>query len=100
MNEPGELRKMTDPLISPVHGDFRGLPPTVLLSGTRDLFLSDTVRTHRKLRSSGVEAELHVFEGQSHVQFLTQYMVTQSGSPEAQEAYGEMAHFFNRRLGG
>src|SRR4051794_10616548 len=56
--------------VSPVYGDFRGLPPAILISGTRDLFLSDTVRTHRKLRDAGVEADLHVFEGQSHCQYL------------------------------
>jgi monoterpene epsilon-lactone hydrolase len=35
-----------EPLISPVYGDLSGFPPTVLLSGTRDLLLSNTVRVH------------------------------------------------------
>ncbi|MDB4444257.1 alpha/beta hydrolase [bacterium] len=34
---------LTDPLISPVYGDFKGFPPTYLVSGTRDMFLSNTV---------------------------------------------------------
>ena len=55
-----------DPLLSPVYGDFSGFPPTILTSGTRDLLLSNTVRVHRKLRQAGVEAALHVYEGQSH----------------------------------
>ena len=58
-----------DPLLSPVYGDFRGFPPTILTSGTRDLFLSNTVRVHRKMRAAGVDAELEVFEGQSHAQY-------------------------------
>jgi len=49
-------------------GCFRGAPPTVLVSSTRDLFLSKTVRVHRALRGAGVDAQLHVFEGQSHAQ--------------------------------
>lgn len=86
---------LKEPLLSPVYGDFHGFPPAVLISGTRDVLLSDTVRTHRNLRNAGVEADLHVFEGQSHAQ----YMRTQSASPEAQEAYGEIARFFQRHLG-
>ena len=60
---------MKDPLISPVYGDFEDYPPTVLVTGTRDLFLSDGVRTHRKLRAAGVDADLHVYEGMSHAEY-------------------------------
>ncbi|MFX5784918.1 alpha/beta hydrolase fold domain-containing protein, partial [Acinetobacter baumannii] len=45
---------MSDPFISPLLGDFEGFPPAVLTSGTRDLFLSLTCMTHRKLRQAGV----------------------------------------------
>ena len=44
---------LKDPLLSPVYGDMHGFPPTILTSGTRDLFLSNTVRVHRKLREAG-----------------------------------------------
>jgi len=37
------------PYISPIYGDFENFPPTYLISGTRDLLLSDAVRAHRKL---------------------------------------------------
>lgn len=57
---------LSDPLLSPVNGDMRGFPPTILTTGTRDLLLSNTVRLHRKLQHAGVAAELVVFEGQSH----------------------------------
>lgn len=57
---------LTDPYVSPLFGDPTGLPPTLLQSGTRDLFLSNTVRMHRRLLSAGVEAELHVFEAMPH----------------------------------
>ncbi len=81
-----------DPLISPVYGDFAGFPPTILTSGTRDLLLSDTVRVHRKLRQAGVAAALQVFEAQSHAQFLTPFV------PETEEAFGEIARFFDGHL--
>lgn len=81
-----------DPLLSPINGDFHGFPPAMLTTGTRDLFLSNTVRTHRKLRQAGVPAELQVFEGQSHAQFLTPFL------PETEEAFGELARFFAHHL--
>lgn len=39
-----------------------------------------------------MEAALQVFEAQSHVQFLTHF------APETEEAFGEIARFFERHL--
>jgi monoterpene epsilon-lactone hydrolase len=83
-----------DPLISPVFGDFSRFPPTILLSGTRDMLLSDTVRTHRKLRAAGIPAELHVFEAMSHAEYCTVWK-----TPESREAYCEVTTFLDRHLG-
>ena len=85
---------MADPLLSPVYGDLSGFPPTILTSGTRDLLLSNTVRVHRKLRQAGVEAALHVYEGQAHAHYLRD-----DTAPETREAFGEIAAFFDARLG-
>ena len=60
---------LKDPMLSPVYGDMHGFPPAILTTGTRDLLLSNTVRVHRKLREAGVEAQLEVYEGQSHAQY-------------------------------
>ena len=87
-------RDLKDPQLSPIYGDFAGFPPTILTSGTRDLFLSNTVRTHRKLRRAGVVADLHVYEGQSHAQYGFN-----PDAPETREAFSEIAAFFDRNLG-
>lgn len=84
---------LKDPQLSPIYGDFHGLPPAILTTGTRDLFLSNTVRTHRKLRDAGVEAELQVFEGFSHAQYLAD-----ANAPETKVAFGEITAFFDRHL--
>jgi acetyl esterase/lipase len=84
---------LKSPLVSPVYGDLKGFPPSILISGTRDLLLSDTVRAHRALRAAGVVAELHVYEGQSHAQYLFGF-----NSPEGRDALGEVAAFFDRFL--
>jgi len=84
---------MRDPQLSPIYGDFTGLPPAILTTGTRDLFLSNTVRTHRKLRRAGVEADLNVYEGLSHAQYLFD-----PAAPETKEVFGDIAAFFDRHL--
>ncbi|MDB5461291.1 MAG: esterase [Caulobacteraceae bacterium] len=85
---------MADPMISPLNGDLHNFPPTILTSGTRDLLLSDTVRTHQKLLQSGVEAELLVFEAMSHAQYTFDDRI-----PEDRQAFTEISAFFDRHLG-
>ncbi len=86
-------RDLKDPLVSPIYGDLAGFPPTILISGTRDLFLSNTIRAHRKMRKAGVTAELHVYEGQSHGGYLASYP-----SPESMDALNEIAQFLDKHL--
>jgi len=84
---------LTDPYVSPVYGNFEGFPPSYLISGTRDLMLSDTVRVHRKLRRAGVDADLHVYEGQSHADYLKFMNV-----PESSEHFAELNAFLLKHL--
>ncbi|MGO9454149.1 MAG: alpha/beta hydrolase fold domain-containing protein [Candidatus Binataceae bacterium] len=84
---------LKDPQLSPIYGDFHGLPPAILATGTRDLFLSITVRTHRKLRRAGVAADLQVYEGLSHAQYLFDPTLT-----VPKEVFGEIARFFDAHL--
>jgi epsilon-lactone hydrolase len=84
---------LKDSRLSPVYGEFAGFPPTILTTGTRDLFLSNTVRVHRKLRAAGVEAQLEVYEGQSHAQYIPD-----PSAPETREAFGEITRFFDQHL--
>lgn len=80
---------LTDPYISPLFGDFaKGFPPTLLQSGTRDLFLSNTVLMHRALRRSEIEAELHVFDAATHIMFMAGF--------EAEDRKQEIRKFVNR----
>jgi acetyl esterase/lipase len=63
------------------------------VSGTRDLFLSDVVRVHRKMPIAGVTADLHVYEGVSHAD----YMVV-IDSPESEQVDGELDAFVRQNL--
>lgn len=79
------------PLVSPVYGRFAGFPPTILFTGTRDLFLSSTARAHRAMRAAGVPAELHVFEAMSHGDWLSS-----PDLPESKVFMSELAAFLKR----
>lgn len=83
---------LSHPYLSPLFGDLADLPPTFLQSGTRDLFLSNTVRMHRALRHAKVDAELHIFEAMPHGGF-------QGNTPEDRDLADEIARFVARRLG-
>jgi acetyl esterase/lipase len=84
---------LNHPYVSPIFGDFAGLPPTYLITGTRDLLLSDAVRAHRALRRAGIEAELHVYEGQGHADYIVAMK-----TPESAEHYAELNRFMLEHL--
>jgi monoterpene epsilon-lactone hydrolase len=81
---------LSHPYLSPLFGDLKGFPRTLLTTGTRDLYLSNTVRMHRKLRAAGVLAELHVTEAGPHTGF--------PGAPEAREIELEILRFLREVL--
>lgn len=84
---------LKDPLISPIYGDFHGFPPAFLVTGTRDLFLSCTVRAHAALRAAGAVADILVFEGVSHGDYAAV-----ANSSESQQAYAELNAFLLQHL--
>ena len=88
-------RKASDPPATALDGEIpKGYPPAFLLSGTRDMCLSQTVLLHRKLRNAGVDADLNIFEGMWHVFWEHPNM------PESREAMQALADFFNKHLRG
>lgn len=84
---------LKDPYLSPLFGDFtRGYPPTFIQTGTRDIFLSNSVRMHRALLRAGIEVELHVWEAMPHGGFG-------GTTPEDAEVQAEMKRFIEKHWG-
>lgn len=84
MYAPG--RDLAHPLISPLFGDLRGLPPSLMIVGDEEILLDDSVLMARRLQEAGCECRLHVAEGMWHVYVLY-------GVPEAKAAL-RMLHDF------
>jgi len=86
-------RKPGEPPATALDGDIpKDYPPAFLLSGTRDMCLSQSVLLHRKLRNAGVDADLNVFEGMWH------FFWEDPSLPESREAMTALANFFTRHL--
>ena len=63
----GEQTNWKDPYISPIYADYtNGFPPSIITTGTRDLFLSNSVRLHTLLKRAKIPVTLTVYEGMWH----------------------------------
>lgn len=81
---------LNDPGPSPIYGTIKpGLPPILLTTGTRDLFLSDAARLQRRLLDARVPVDLIVYEGMWHV------FQTSTALPESGVAWADMADFLH-----
>ncbi|MDT4835033.1 Kynurenine 3-monooxygenase [compost metagenome] len=75
----------TDPLVSPLYGDLRGLPPLYLTAVQGEVLLSDTLRLERKARAAGVPTTLRLVEDSVHVYTLFPFL------PETRETLAHVA---------
>jgi monoterpene epsilon-lactone hydrolase len=57
----------SDPLISPVFGDLRGLPPLLIQVGSHEILLSDALRLAGRAAEADVAVALEVTPGVPHV---------------------------------
>jgi epsilon-lactone hydrolase len=82
-----------DPVLSPLFADLKDWPPSLLVTSTRDLLLSDTAIFHRALLHAGDDSQLIVFEALPHA-FWYHFQL-----PETREALELMAKFFDAKVG-
>ncbi len=62
----GQVSDRTDPDVSPLYGDLRGLPPTFILVGSLDVLLEDNLAMAARLLASGNEVDLRVYPESMH----------------------------------
>lgn len=80
-----------DPLASPVHGDYTGLPPLLVQAGSNEVLLDDARRVVERAKAAGVEAVLDLYEGAPHV-----WHHWAPDLPEARQAIENIARFLER----
>lgn len=57
----------TDPLVSPLFGDFAGLPPLYFCVGGREIARDDTLAAMAKAHDAGVETTIDNHDGMFHI---------------------------------
>ena len=62
-----EGQELTNPLISPLFGDYVGFPPTYIQVGNNEILLDDSVMLYKKLLKANVSVKLEMFKGMWHV---------------------------------
>ena len=77
----------TDPMISPLFGDFRNLPPIFLTATEGEVLFSDTTRTAEQARQAGVDVTVRLVKDSVHVFPLFSFL------PEAQGVMAAMAEW-------
>ena len=80
-----------NPLVSPVFGDYAGIPPLLIQVGEYEVIRDDSVRVAAKARADGVDVTLEVWPGQVHVFQIR-------GLPESREAIEHIAEFMRAHL--
>lgn len=83
-----------DPVLSPMYADLHGMPPTLLVTSTRDMLLSNTALFHLALLRAGNDARLLVYEAMPHA-FWYHFQF-----PETQDALQQMAKFLDEKIVG
>jgi acetyl esterase/lipase len=79
-----------NPLLSPLHGQWHGLPPLLFHAGSTEMLLDDSVRAHDRASQAGVTAEIEVHRGVPHVWHVMTFL------PEAKQATRAVADFIRR----
>jgi monoterpene epsilon-lactone hydrolase len=62
---PGQ--DLVNPLLSPLFGNWNGLPPLLFHAGSTEMLLDDSIRAQDRARAAGVDAEIEVWIGLPHV---------------------------------
>jgi acetyl esterase/lipase len=78
----------TDPLISPLYGNYTGLPPMMFVLGKNEILYDDSFLAAEKARHAGVEVNVDVHDTMFHV-----YPIFTGFCEEAHSAIERMATY-------
>jgi monoterpene epsilon-lactone hydrolase len=76
------------PLASPIHADYRGLPPLLIQVGDAETLLDDSNRVAARAKEHGVKVELEVWDDMVHVWHAFAKIL-----PEGQQAIDKIGKF-------
>ena len=60
------IANVTDPFVSPIHGQYRSLPPILIQVGTQEILLDDACRAAQRIHESGGQVSCEIWEDMPH----------------------------------
>ena len=81
------------PEVSPLFGDFAGLPPLLFQAGSTEMLRDEAVRAAEKAHAAGVDVELELWPDAPHVFQIADFL------PEASIALAHITRFVRMRTG-
>lgn len=76
---------LSNPLISPLFGEFEGFPPVYIQVGNNEILLNDSTELHKKLLKANVQARIDIFRGMWHVFQMSPFKTAYDAMDEAAE---------------
>ncbi|MFV5515147.1 alpha/beta hydrolase [Acinetobacter gerneri] len=81
----------SDPFVSPIFGDFAGLPPTLVQVGSKEILLDDAKRFEDKAKETGVDVRYKLYTGMWH-----NFQMFSPWFEEAKKAIADIADFAHK----
>jgi acetyl esterase/lipase len=82
-----------DPSVSPLFGDFTGLPPMLFQAGSHEMAVDESMRAAAKAHASGVKVEVEIWDRMPHV------FQAIASLPQAAQAAEHVRRFVARHAG-
>ncbi|MFT5196405.1 MAG: monoterpene epsilon-lactone hydrolase [Candidatus Promineifilaceae bacterium] len=98
-SEKGAKRYYADdsplnPLVSPLYGNYKHIPPLLIHVGTHEILLDDSTRLAKKAKADGVQVTLKIYQGMWHVW----HAFVGRNIPECERAIAEIGAFIKNQL--
>jgi epsilon-lactone hydrolase len=89
----GEGGDLSQGLVSPLYGNYVGLPPMLFHVGDEEILLDDTIGAAKNAESAGVQTTVKVWDEMWHV-----FQQSASAVPESQQSIDELGAFIKAHL--
>lgn len=82
-----QAHDLKDPLVSPIFGDFTGLPPLLIQAGEKEVLVEEATRLADRAKAAGVPVTLELYDERLHIFSMFPFL------PNAEKALRSVGEF-------
>ena len=82
-----------DPLVSPIYGNYHGLPPLLIQAGRNEVLVDEATRLEARAKDAGIDVTCELYDERLHIFSMFPFL------PNAANALGGVAGFAQRIRG-